>query len=99
MAKIEKDHKSKMFKSAQGTKIGKKREFETYDEYDIEVKRIKIEFRPDYRDLAIARMANIIENDSKFIRFSIMILVVMMAVFLTTITYLNIHKWFIKYTV
>ena len=92
MAQIQKHHKSKMFKSAQGTKIGKKREFETCDEYDIGVKRIKIEFRQDYRDLAIARMANIIENDSKFIRFSIMILVVMMAVFMTTITYLNIHR-------
>ena len=81
-----------MPKTAQGSKIGKKREFETYGQNDIGVKRIKIEFRPDYRDLAIARMVNIIEDDSKFIRFSIMILVVMMAVFMTTITYLNIHK-------
>ena len=92
MARIQKDHKSKMSKTAQGSKIGKKRVFQNNDEYDIGEKRIKIEFRPDYRDLAIARMVNIIEDDSKFIRFSIMILVVMMAIFLATITYLHIHK-------
>ena len=68
------------------TKIGKKREFKNNDENEIGIKRIKIEIRPDYRDLAIARMANIIENDSKFIRLSIMVLVIMFAIFLIIMT-------------
>ena len=50
----------------------------------IEIKRIKIEIRPDHQAFVIERMARIIENDSKFIRYSILILIIMFAFFLLT---------------
>ena len=62
----------------------KKREIENKDENVIEIKRIKIEIRPDHQAFLIERMATIIENDSKFIRFSIMVLIIMFAFFLMT---------------
>ena len=65
-------------------KTAKKREIENKDENVIEIKRIKIEIRPDHQAFVIERMATIIENDSKFIRFSIMVLIIMFAFFLMT---------------
>ena len=65
-------------------KTAKKREIENKDENVIEIKRIKIEIRPDHQAFLIERMATIIENDSKFIRFSIMVLIIMFAFFLMT---------------
>lgn len=65
-------------------KTAKKREIENNDESVIEIKRIKIEIRPDHHAFVIERMATIIENDSKFIRFSIMVLIIMFAFFLMT---------------
>ena len=61
-----------------------KREIENNDDDVIEIKRIKIEIRPDHQAFVIERMARIIENDSKFIRFSIMVLIIMFALFLMT---------------
>ena len=61
-----------------------KREIENNDDDVIEIKRIKIEIRPDHQAFVIERMARIIENDSKFIRFSIMVLIIMFAFFLMT---------------
>ena len=65
-------------------KSAQKREIENNDEDIIEIKRIKIEIRPDHQAFVIERMATIIENDSKFIRFSIMVLIIMFAFFLMT---------------
>ena len=65
-------------------KTAKKREIENRDENVIEIKRIKIEIRPDHQAFVIERMARIIENDSKFIRFSIMVLIIIFAFFLMT---------------
>ena len=61
-----------------------KREIENNDDDVIEIKRIKIEIRPDHQAFVIERMARIIENDSKFIRFSIMVFIIMFAFFLMT---------------
>ena len=65
-------------------KTTQKRGIENNDENVIEVKRIKIEIRPDHQAIVIERMAKIIEIDSKFLRFSIMILIIMFAFFLLT---------------
>ena len=65
-------------------KTAQKREIENNDENVIEIKRIKIEIRPDHEAIVIERMAKIIEIDSKFLRFSIMILIIMFAFFLLT---------------
>ena len=65
-------------------KSAQKREIENNDEDVIEIKRIKIEIRPDHQAFVVERMARIIENDSKFIRFSIMILIIIFAFFLMT---------------
>ena len=65
-------------------KTAQKREIENNDENVIEIKRIKIEIRPDHQAFVIEKMAKIIENDSKFIRFSIMVLIIMFAFFLMT---------------
>ena len=65
-------------------KSAQKREIENNDEDVIEIKRIKIEIRPDHQAFVIERMARIIENDSKFIRFSIMVLIIIFAFFLMT---------------
>ena len=65
-------------------KTAKKREIENKDENVIEIKRIKIEIRPDHQAFVIERMATIIENDSKFIQFSIIVLIIMFAFFLMT---------------
>ena len=65
-------------------KTAQKREIENKDENVIEIKRIKIEIRPDHQAFVIERMARIIENDSKFIRYSILILIIMFAFFLLT---------------
>ena len=65
-------------------KSAQKREIENNDEDIIEIKRIKIEIRPDHQAFVVERMARIIENDSKFIRFSIMVLIIIFAFFLMT---------------
>ena len=65
-------------------KTAQKREVENKNENVIEIKRIKIEIRLDHQAIVIERMAKIIENDSKFIRYSIMILIIMFAFFLLT---------------
>ena len=70
--------------TAAKNKTAQKREIENDDEDVIEIKRIKIEIRPDHQAFVIERMARIIENDSKFIRFSIMVLIIMFALFLMT---------------
>ena len=70
--------------TAAKNKTDQKREIENDDEDVIEIKRIKIEIRPDHQAFVIERMARIIENDSKFIRFSIMVLIIMFALFLMT---------------
>ena len=48
-------------------KSAQKREIENNDEDVIEIKRIKIEIRPDHQAFVIERMARIIENDSKLL--------------------------------
>ena len=70
--------------TAAKNKTAQKREIENDDEDVIEIKRIKIEIRPDHQAFVIERIARIIENDSKFIRFSIMVLIIMFAFFLMT---------------
>ena len=70
--------------TAAKNKTAQKREIENDDEDVIEIKRIKIEIRPDHQAFVIERIARIIENDSKFIRFSIMVLIIMFALFLMT---------------
>lgn len=50
----------------------------------IEIKRIKKKL--DLMIQAIERMINIMENDSKFIRFSIVILIIMFAFYLSTLS-------------
>ena len=63
-------------------KTAKKREIENRDENVIEIKRIKKKL--DLVIQAIERMINIMENDSKFIRFSIIILIIIFVFYLFT---------------